>query len=116
MNRQSNSALFGWNSRTAKRLILASSLLLALAMPCGAEDRAVKQRIAPEYPELAKRMRITGTVKMSVTVDADGKVTDVKVISGNRMLSVAAEEAVRKWKFESGAGVASVEVSMSFGD
>jgi outer membrane biosynthesis protein TonB len=47
-------------------------------------------------------------------VDADGKVTDVKPVSGNRMLSVAAEDAVRRWKFESGAGVATVEVSVNF--
>jgi TonB family protein len=101
--------------RIKKRLIPAGVLLLALALPCVAENRAVQQRIQPDYPELAKRMRITGVVKMSVTVDAEGKVTDVKTISGNRVLSVAAEEAVRKWKFEPGDGVATVEVSMNFG-
>ncbi|MGA9072286.1 MAG: energy transducer TonB [Terracidiphilus sp.] len=99
-----------------RRLILAGALALAFTFPCVAEDRAIDQRVPPEYPELAKRMRITGVVKMSVTVDASGKVTEVKTISGNRVLAVAAEEAVRKWKFEPGDGVATLEVSMTFGN
>ena len=87
---------------------------MALTMLSGAEDRAVKQRVPSTYPEIAKRMRIEGVVKMSVTVDAEGRVLDVKTISGNRTLSIAAEEAVRKWKFEPGAGVTTVDVSMNF--
>jgi TonB family protein len=114
MNHQNNSPYCGQIRRIGRRLILAGALTLALTMPAGAEDRAVKQHVPPVYPELAKRMRIEGVIKMSVTVDAEGKVTDVKVIAGNRMLSIAAEEAVRKWKFEPGDGVATVEVSMNF--
>lgn len=100
--------------RMGSRLILAGALALALTMPSSAEERAVKQRVPPTYPEIAKRMRIEGVIKMSVTVDAEGKVLDVKTISGNRTLSIAAEDAVRKWKFEAGAGVSTVEVSMNF--
>jgi TonB family protein len=103
--------------RMRTRLIsLAALALMAMTLiPAGAADqRAVKTRFAPTYPEIAKRMRISGEVRMAVTVDADGKVTSVKTISGNRMLSSAAEEAVRKWKFEPGPGVSSVEVSLNF--
>jgi TonB family protein len=59
-------------------------------------------------------MRVEGVVKLSVTVDAEGKVLDVKTVSGNHMLSIAAEDSVRRWKFEAGAGVSTVEVSMNF--
>jgi len=59
-------------------------------------------------------MRITGDVKLSVSVSADGKVTDVKSISGNRALSEAAEEAVRKWRFAPGDNTATVEVTVNF--
>jgi TonB family protein len=48
------------------------------------------------------------------TVDADGRVTAVKTLSGNHMLSTAAEEAVRRWKFEPGPGTSSVNVSLNF--
>jgi TonB family protein len=90
------------------------ALLLVLALPGRAEERAVKSRVPPVYPEIAKRMRITGVVKIQATVDADGKVTDAKAVSGNHVLGAAAEEAVRKWKFESGAGVSTVELDINF--
>lgn len=90
-------------------------LLLALCLPCrAADERAVKSRVSPVYPEIAKRMRITGAVKVEATVDAGGKVTDVKALSGSSVLVNAAEDAVRKWKFAPGDGVAVVEVTVNF--
>ena len=66
----------------------ALALVVSLAIPARAADvRAVKSRVAPIYPEIAKRMRIEGEVRLEVTVDAEGKVTDVKTVSGNRVLS-----------------------------
>jgi TonB family protein len=93
----------------------ALALMVALAMPASAADaRAIKSRVSPVYPVIAMRMRITGVVKLTVTVDAEGKVIDVQPISGNRALSEAAQEAVRKWRFEPGAGAATVGVSVNF--
>ena len=94
---------------------LAVLAILAVAsVSAHATERAVKSRVAPVYPELAKRMRISGAVDVQATVDADGKVTDVKATSGNRLLSGAAEDAVRKWKFVPGDGVAVVHVEINF--
>ena len=93
----------------------ALALVVALAIPVGAADnRAVKSRVAPVYPEMAKRMRISGEVRLEVTVDPEGKVTGVKKVSGNTMLSTAAEDAVRKWRFDPGPGASMVEVSLNF--
>jgi TonB family protein len=92
----------------------AFAMLIAMAMPAHAADRLVKTRVNPLYPEIAKRMRITGVVKMDVTVDADGKVTAVKTVEGNRMLSMAAEDAVHKWKFAPGDGETVVSVEINF--
>jgi TonB family protein len=47
-------------------------------------------------------------------VDPEGKVTDVKPLSGNTMLSIAASEAVRKWRFEPGPGESTEEVALNF--
>ncbi len=99
------------------RLIQAAALALAvaLAIPArAADDRAVKSRVSPVYPEIAKRMKITGAVHMEVTVDADGKVTDVKTLNGNHALAPAAEDAVRKWRFAPGAARSTVEVEVNF--
>jgi TonB family protein len=105
----------GWRP-SGVRLMQAAvlALMVALALPARAEERAVKARVAAVYPEIAKRMRISGDVKLTVTVNADGKVTDAKATSGNHMLSAAAEDAVKKWKFEPGAGATTEEVTISF--
>jgi len=92
----------------------ALALVLAMALPAWAVARAVKSRVAPVYPEIAKRMRIEGDVRLAATVDAKGNVTDVKEVSGNHILSLAAEEAVHKWKFEPGSGTDTVEISINF--
>ena len=93
----------------------ALALMVALAFPAkAADERAVKSRVQPVYPEIAKRMRITGEVRLSVTVDANGAVTGVQTVSGNRMLSTAAEDAVRRWKFEPGSASATTNVTLTF--
>lgn len=89
--------------------------ILALAMHAtAAENRAIKSRVAPVYPEVAKRLKIAGVVMVEATVDADGLVTDVKTISGNRMLATAAEDAVRKWRFIPGPAKSTEEVAITF--
>ncbi len=103
--------------RAAKRLLQATALalLFTVALPARAGDeRPVKSRVSPVYPEIAKRMHISGEVKLEATVDAQGKVKDVKPVSGNRMLEEAAEDAVRQWRFEPGDGDATVTVAINF--
>jgi len=93
----------------------AWAAIIALVLPAWAGDnRAVKSRVAPVYPEIAKRMRISGEVQLEATVDAQGKVKDVKPVSGNHMLELAAEDAVKQWKFAPGDGDSVVTVSVTF--
>jgi TonB family protein len=65
-----------------------------------AGSRKVKTSIEPEYPELARKMRITGTVRISATVTPDGRVRETKVLGGSPLLTVEAENAVKRWRFE----------------
>jgi TonB family protein len=44
-------------------------------------------------------MRVSGVVRLEAAVDAQGKVTEVKEVSGNHTLAVAAREALLHWKF-----------------
>jgi TonB family protein len=95
--------------------IATLALLAAMAIPAtAAENRAVKLRAAPVYPEVAKRMKVTGEVRLEVTVDPEGRVTGVKSLSGNVMLVTAAEDAVRKWRFEPGPATSTVDVILNF--
>jgi TonB family protein len=101
----------------SKSLFRAAALVLFLSMSLPAHaggDRAIKSRVSPNYPEIARRMKISGVVKMEATVDAEGKVTAVKTLEGNRMLSQAAEDAVHKWRFAAGEGVETVPVEVNF--
>src|SRR2546427_5241824 len=45
--------------------------------------RKIKTVIKPDYPAIARQMRVTGTVRLEATVTADGKVRDTKVIGGS---------------------------------
>lgn len=93
----------------------ALALVVALALPVrAADERAVRVKVAPVYPEIAKRMRIGGVVQVEVTVDADGRVSEAKAVGGNHMLGTAAEDAVRKWKFEPGSSQSKVTVQINF--
>ena len=91
------------------------ALLLAIAMPgLAADGRPVKSRVAPTYPEIAKRMRVEGTVKLEAAVDPQGAVTDVKELSGNHTLAVAAREALLKWKFAPAPSNTNETIEISF--
>jgi TonB family protein len=84
------------------------------ALPSAAADRKVERRVQPVYPELAKRMHIGGTVRVEAAVAADGSVTEAKIVSGNKILAPAAEDAIRKWKFAPEAVASTENVAIEF--
>ena len=65
-------------------------------------DRKVKTKVAPVYPEIARRMGLSGSVRLEVVIAPNGTVKDTKVIGGHPILVNAALDAVKKWKFETG--------------
>jgi TonB family protein len=71
--------------------------------------RKVKTKALPDYPALARQMNATGKVKIEATISSDGKVTNTKVIGGSPLLVGAAQDALKKWRFEP-AAKESVEV------
>lgn len=62
--------------------------------------RRAKVKVQPLYPELAHRMNIAGTVKISVTVTPNGTVKEAHVVGGHPLLATAALDAAKKWRFE----------------
>jgi TonB family protein len=92
----------------------AGSALVAWGQEQEQITRKVKSKIAPMYPELARRMNITGTVKVQVTVDKSGVVRSTKLVGGHPILANAAMDAVRKWRFESGPAEATGIVEFHF--
>jgi TonB family protein len=92
--------------RRASRIILVVALsagLLPQAIHAQKKEhveRKVVEKVKPVYPELAKRMRISGVVKLEAVVRANGSVKSTKVLGGNPVLLDAASEAVLQWKYE----------------
>ena len=67
----------------------------------------------PVYPRRAHDRKIMGVVHLSITIDIDGRVSDVRVVRGIPDLDAAAVECVRQWQFtpEWRNGVAVVSVA-----
>ena len=94
--------------RTLSRVFAVGLLLLGgwiatgvpLAQGQEAINRKPKIKVAPVYPELAKRMNITGVVRVLITVTTSGSVKDAKLVGGHPVLANAALDAVKRWRFE----------------
>ena len=56
-------------------------------------------KVDPVYPEIAIRARVSGTVVLGAIIDEEGNVGNLKVLSGHPLLTKAAVEAVRQWKY-----------------
>ena len=65
--------------------------------------RKVKASVKPAYPDVARQMHITGTVRLEATVAPDGHVRDTRIVGGSPMLAQEASNAVKKWKYEENA-------------
>lgn len=101
--------------RTISRLLVTGCLALCVA-PAFADGvhRAVVTRVAPIYPELARRMHVGGKVVLLVTIQANGTVSATKVESGHALLTAAAEDAVRRWRFAPNSDTSESEVEINF--
>jgi TonB family protein len=88
-----------WRWAGISLLALATFQSIA-AMAQGELTRKTKTKVAPTYPVLAKKMNITGTVKILVVVSPNGSLKDTKVVGGNPVLVNATMDALKKWKFE----------------
>jgi TonB family protein len=66
----------------------------------GITPRHLIKRVDPVYPDDAKRDKVWGTVTMRATIEKDGSVTGVTVLSGNERLTQAAVDAVSQWKYD----------------
>ena len=77
-------------------------------------DRKVASRVAPVYPELAKKMHIRGVVRVEAIVRPNGNVKSTRILGGNPVLVEAAQDAVSKWKFEPAQNETTEVVQLSF--
>lgn len=96
------------SQRIAAALLAAVTIVATFSLPHAAAqtaqndeiNRRAKTRVQPSYPELARKMSITGTVKIEVTVAPNGTVKEARLVGGHPVLASSALDAAKKWRFE----------------
>src|SRR5690349_10213327 len=107
--------------RSVRNLVLLLLVLISLTatfqtagIAQDAVDRKVKSKVSPAYPEIARKMGLTGTVKLQLVVAPNGTVKETKVIGGHPILVNAAVDAVKKWRFETAGAESTGTVEFRF--
>jgi len=94
--------------------------LLAMAMSLGVanlqaqDSRKALSNPVPTYPEVAKRLRLTGVVKVQVVIGADGRIKETNVIGGHPILVNAVEETLKNWKYAPASGETTTQLEFNF--
>lgn len=81
-------------------LLFAASLAFAQQTVVEEGKRKVKTKTAPTIPDLARRMNITGKVRIEVVIAPDGHVKTSRAVGGHPVLVQSCLDAVKDWKFE----------------
>jgi TonB family protein len=83
----------------ALAVLLAGSSAFSQSGSTDETKRKVKSRTTPAYPELARRMNVSGKVKIEVVIAADGRVKTTRVVGGHPLLVQTCQDALKEWKF-----------------
>ena len=59
----------------------------------------VTSPVRPNYPLLARQMKVQGSVILQALIGKDGIIQNLRVVSGPHILASAAQDAVRQWHF-----------------
>ena len=74
----------------------------AMPLPVGGDVKQARliSSVPPTYPTIAKTQHVQGEVRIDALVDAAGKVSSMKVVSGPVLLHQAAMDSLRQWRYE----------------
>jgi TonB family protein len=86
--------------KRAINILLPTLLLAGAVLAADAPARRLLQHDEPQYPDVAARMSIHGTVKLRVWITSDGSVRRLEYIGGHPLLAESALRSVKGWKFE----------------
>ena len=74
--------------------------LATIRISQGVSQGLLIKRVQPKYPPAALAVRAQGAVQIEATINKEGLVTNLKVLSGDPVLARAALEAVRQWRYK----------------
>lgn len=75
-------------------------ILQTLDISQGVSKGLLIKKVQPTYPRNALTMHVEGAVELMATISKTGDITSVKVVSGQPLLTKAASDAVKQWKYK----------------
>jgi protein TonB len=63
-------------------------------------QQSVSVSVPPDYPLLARQMKVQGAVSLQALISRDGSIQELRILSGPEILAAAAREAVKQWHFK----------------
>src|SRR5581483_9491773 len=66
----------------------------------GVSEGLLVHQVRPTYPPLARAARIQGAVVLQAVIGKDGTIQNLRLVSGHPMLTQAAIEAVKQWRYK----------------
>ncbi|MGA7402847.1 MAG: TonB family protein [Candidatus Sulfotelmatobacter sp.] len=79
---------------------LPAAATSVIGQPTNAADRERLSSTDLTYPLLGQHTRVQGSVVLQAVVGADGTIQNLRVLSGPAILTAAAQQAVREWRFK----------------
>ena len=90
------------------------ALVLTTANLAAQNSRKVLSNPEPPYPEVARRLRLSGVVKVQVTITADGKIKDAKIMGGHPIFVNSVEQTLKDWKYAPAATETTTQLEFTF--
>ncbi len=82
--------------------VLAASVAAPQQWSTEDSKRKIKSKVNPQYTDLARRMNLSGKVKIELVIAPDGHVKNARALGGHPLLVQSCMDVVRDWKFEPG--------------
>jgi TonB family protein len=99
---------------TTLKQILLCVILLVISASAADRERTVMRREEPEYPPIAVRMNLHGTVKLKIWISPIGTVRRLEYVGGHPLLAESALKAVKTWKYQAAAQESTTVVELKF--
>jgi TonB family protein len=88
--------------------------VLMVSQATAADARKALANPTPEFPEIARRMSISGIVKVELEISADGTIKSTKILGGHPVLVDAVQKALKRWKYAPAPSETTLQVEFRF--
>jgi TonB family protein len=101
-------------TKVAARTFLTMALLVTIPNLPAQESRKVISNPEPPYPEVARRLRLSGAVKVQIVIAPDGKVKETKITGGHPIFVNSVEETLKNWRYAPASTETTTQLEFNF--